>query len=319
MEVLVTGCAGFMGSHLCERLLASGHSVVGIDSLTGYYDPAIKRRNLEVCLQSPHFHFLQKAIDSLDAGMLHRVQWIFHLAGRPGVRTSWSTEFPSYVADNILGTQHLLDQVRGSPRLLRFVFASSSSVYGNTGCATVSEGTVPKPFSPYGVTKLSAEHLCSLYAENFGVPAVSLRLFTVCGPRQRPDMLLSRLISVALEGGVFELYGSGDARRDFTGVADVVEALLLAAARTSEWRVFNISGGQPTAIADVIDMVERITGAGIAVRRVGSQYGDVAQTAADLTRARSELGYSPSWRIEEIVRAQLAYTRGVRAAAAGAD
>jgi len=314
MHVLVTGCAGFIGSHLCEKLLAAGHLVTGVDSLTEYYDPAIKRRNLEACLRSPRFHFLQKSVDRLDAGVLRAAECIYHLAGRPGVRNSWSGEFPFYVADNILTTQHLLERVVGSPRLRRFVFASSSSVYGNTPCDQVSEQAVPNPFSPYGVTKLSAEHLCSLYAENFGVPTVSMRLFTVCGPRQRPDMLLSRLISAALDGGVFTLYGSGEVRRDFTAVADVVDALLLAADCTSSHRVFNISGGQPVAVSDVIRMVQEVTGSHIAVERAGSQYGDVRHTAADLTRARSELGYVPSWRIEDTVRAQVEFTNTLRAA-----
>ena len=229
--------------------------------------------------------------------------------------TSWSGEFPSYVADNILTTQHLLEQVRGSPLLRRFVFASSPAVYGNIACDRVSEETVPNPFSPYGVTKLSAEHLCSLYGENFGVPVISLRLFTVCGPRQRPDMLLSRLISAALHGGVFTLYGSGEVRRDFTAVADVVKALLLAADCPSRRRVFNISGGQPVAVSDVIRMVEEITGAPIAVERAGAQYGDVNYTGADLTRAQAELGYSPSWQIEDTVRAQIEFTHSLRAGA----
>ena len=320
MRILVTGCAGFIGSHLCERLLADGHLVTGVDSLTDYYDPAIKWRNLTDCLESTRFHFLHKSIDWLADSELHDAECVYHLAGRPGVRNSWSGEFQAYVAENILTTQYLLDQLRGSRRLRRFVFASSSSVYGNTSCARVSEETPPRPFSPYGVTKRSAEHLCSLYAENFGVPAISLRLFTACGPRQRPDMLLSRLISAALDGKRFTLYGSGEARRDFTAVADIVEAMILAAECVADCTpsrcVYNISGGRPVAVSEVIRMIEEFTGERIAVDRTSSEYGDVNYTGADLTRARRELGYSPAWGIEDTVRAQIEFAHSLRASAA---
>jgi len=309
VRVLVTGCAGFIGSHLCERLLDAGHAVTGVDALTEHYDPALKRRNLETCLRSDGFRFLHSFIADLSAAVLQDAELVFHLAARPGVRTSWGSEFGSYVTHNILETQHLLESLRNSSCLRRLVFASSSSVYGNTAGAQVSEDSTAAPFSPYGVTKLAAEHLCSLYSENFGVPTVSLRLFTVCGPRQRPDMLLSRLISAALFGKKLTLYGSAQMERDFTCVRDVADALVLAAEHPTQHRIFNISGGQPASVEDAIRLVEKILGTRIDVEQGAGQHGDVRCTAADLTRARAELGYSPSWRLEDTVRAQVEFTR----------
>jgi UDP-glucuronate 4-epimerase len=308
VRILVTGCAGFIGSHLCERLLDAGHAVTGVDALTENYDPVLKRRNLETCLGSRSFRFLHSLIGDLSAEVLQEAEVVFHLAARPGVRTSWGSEFGSYVTHNVLETQRLLEGLRNSACLRRLVYASSSSVYGNAAEAQVTEDSPTAPFSPYGVTKLAAEHLCSAYAENYGVPTVALRLFTVCGPRQRPDMLLSRVISAAFRGEKLTLYGSAPMERDFTCVLDAVEALVLAAERPTQHRIFNISGGQPAPVAAAIRMVEEILGTRVNVERGAGQRGDVRRTAADLTRARAELGYSPRWRLEDTVRAQVEYS-----------
>ena len=305
MRVLVTGCAGFIGSHLCERLLRAGHDVVGVDALTEYYDPALKLRNLEGCLRNGNFQFHQRHISEVPAWQIRDVDWIFHLAARPSVGTSWSDEFASYAALNIVETQYLLECTRGAERLRRFVYSSSSSVYGNAVSGPVTEEAATAPFSPYGVSKLAAEHLCFAYAENFGIPAVALRLFTVCGPRQRPDMLTSRLVSAILSGSRFTLNGDGSFVRDFTCVFDVVEAMLRAAERDCEHRLFNISGGQPASVSELIGIVQRNLGDRVQIERTGTQRGDVRCTWADLSRARRELGYAPAWRLEDTVKAQI--------------
>ncbi len=313
MQTLVTGCAGFIGSHLCERLLGAGHRVVGVDALTSYYDPALKVGNLSVCRESAGFEFWHRPIADLPISLVQDAEWVFHLAARPSVGTSWKSEFSSYVAHNVLETQRLLEWACGSTRLQRVVYASSSSVYGNTPAALATEESPTSPFSPYGVTKLAAEHLCSAYADNFGVPTVALRLFTVCGPRQRPDMMLSQLISAGMSGGTFTLNGDGRVVRDFTCVADVVEAMILAAERPLRHRIFNISGGRLASIAEVIQIVEKAMGTKIAVQRTSGQHGDVTRTAADLSRARTELGYSPAWQLEDTIRSQIEHASQSRA------
>ena len=305
MQTLVTGCAGFIGSHLCERLLRAGHRVVGVDALTTYYDPDLKVGNLSICRGSAEFEFWHRPIAEMPISLVQDADWIFHLAGRPSVGTSWESEFSSYVAHNVVETQRLLEWARGSTRLQRLVYASSSSVYGNSPAALATEESPTAPFSPYGVTKLAAEHLCAAYADNFGVPTVALRLFTVCGPRQRPDMMLSRLIFAGMSGGTFTLYGDGRVVRDFTCVADVVEGMILAAERPLRHRIFNISGGRLASVAEVIQIVEKTLGTKIALQRTSGQRGDVARTAADLRRARTELGYSPAWQLEDTIRAQI--------------
>lgn len=243
MFILVTGCAGFIGSHLCELLLDAGHEITGLDALTPYYDPRLKLRNLSRCLESARFHFLHTPISDAHQDLFREAEMIYHLAAQPGVRTSWGLEFETYVTNNILNTQVLLEQVCGSKNLKRFVYTSSSPVYGNTASDKVAEDYPTNPYSPYGVTKLAAEHLCSLYADVYGLPLTSLRLFTVCGPRQRPDMMFHKLIRAALTGVRFAIYGDGSMERDFTSVMDVAQALVLASETSADQRVFNIAYG----------------------------------------------------------------------------
>ncbi|MBI4873601.1 MAG: GDP-mannose 4,6-dehydratase [Acidobacteria bacterium] len=305
MLTLVTGCAGFIGSHLAERLLAAGHEVIGVDALTDYYDPELKRDNLRVCLDHRLFRYIEAPVASLDLRVVREAEVIYHLAGQPGVRASWRDGFQACVAHNILSTQCLLEQARESKNLRRLVYASSSSVYGNITAERVTEEHPKKPYSPYGVTKLAAEQLCSLYADNFGVPAVSLRLFTVCGPRQRPDMMFHRLIGAALKGVRFQVFGDGGMVRDFTCVFDVVEALILAAEGAVRQGVFNIAGGQVASVREVIALVGDLLGSEVPVEYQGEQQGDVRRTCADIAAASKQLNYRPEWKLRDGLRLQI--------------
>jgi nucleoside-diphosphate-sugar epimerase len=297
MRSVVTGAAGFVGSHLSEHLLAQGDEVVGIDSFTDYYDPRLKERNLAAVLD--HERFTLHREDLLDAPLAERfegVDVVYHLAGQPGVRPSWGAEFATYVSRNILATQVVLEAAR-AVELPKLVYASSSSVYGDAETYPTPETLRPQPVSPYGVTKLAAEHLCELYRTNFGLPTASLRFFTVYGPRQRPDMAFSRLISAGVRGELFELYGTGEQTRDFTYVGDIVNALRSAA--VSDFTgVANIGGGSRTSMNEVLEIVAAVAGEPI-VRRLAKQQGDVRDTAADTRRAREGFGYVPQVDLRE--------------------
>ena len=308
MRVLVTGCAGFIGSHLCEKLLEDGHEVVGVDALTEYYDPGLKFKNLERCLDSSGFRFERCLITGLAPRWLEEAEWIFHLAAQPGIGASWGADFETYLNLNVLNTQHLLEGVRSSSSLKRLVYASSSSIYGNTSVERVREDHLKAPYSPYGVTKLAAEQLCLLYAENFGIPAISLRLFTVFGPRQRPDMFFSNLISAALTGRRFILHGDGTIQRDFTSVFDVVDAFKLAAGAPIDRGTFNIAGGQAISMNAAIGMVEDIAGTRISIERRSEKKGDVRRTAADISEAGRRLGFHPHRDLREGLREQIEFT-----------
>ncbi len=301
----MTGCAGFIGSHLCERLLADGHSVTGVDALSDFYDPQLKRRNLSALLSSERFRFIQRELLDVEESLLQDAEVIFHLAARPGVRTSWGAEFGIYVRYNILSTQYLLECASRSRAFKRIVIASSSSIYGNTPNERVSEDQPKNPVSPYGVTKLAAELLCSAYATESGVPAVALRLFTVYGPRQRPDMAFQRLIHAALTRSKFVLYGDGEQRRDFTYVQDVVAAFLLTAKISEPFQAFNIAGGGIVSMNETVSLVEELTGVSIDVERVRPQTGDVWHTGADLSKSRDILGYEPRVGLREGLKAQV--------------
>lgn len=302
-SVLVTGCAGFIGSHLCERLLAEGYSVTGVDALTDSYDCQRKLRNMERARASARFRFLHGDILDLDPALVREAEVVFHLAARPGVRTSWGREFEEYVRSNIVGTHRLIENAR------RIVFASSSSIYGNTVDVRVAEDHRKNPISPYGVSKLAAEHLCTVYSRQGLNEAVSLRLFTVYGPRQRPDMAFERLIQAAVTKRKFVLYGTGEQERDFTFVGDVVNAFLMAARSSLKSDSLNIAGGAIVTMNQVIATVEELTGSPIRVERIASQSGDVWHTGADLTRSRERLGYAPHTSLREGLRAQIEEVR----------
>lgn len=310
MRGLITGAAGFIGSHLAERLLADGEEVVGVDCLTDYYDRGSKRANLAAVIDHERFTHVEGDLNDLDLHvLLDGVDVVYHQAGQPGVRASWDS-FDTYVRDNVAATQRLLDAARdlATPRV---VYASSSSVYGDATTYPTTEDMLPRPRSPYGVTKLAAEHLCNVYARNHGVPTVSLRYFTVFGPRQRPDMAMHRLAEAALDGGAFPLFGDGSQVRDFTYVSDIVEANVLAGARRDvpPGTVVNVSGGSSVDLAWVIGAIERLAGTSIRLDRRGDQAGDVARTGGSSARAREILGWAPTVSIEDGLARQVAWHR----------
>jgi nucleoside-diphosphate-sugar epimerase len=310
MRALVTGAAGFIGSHLSETLVSDGVAVRGVDRLSSYYDPARKRANISTLLEDDGFEFIEANLNELGPeGLLEDVDTVFHLAGQPGVRVSWGREFEVYVEDNVLSTQRLLEAAR-EQSLDRFVLASSSSIYGDAERFPTSESETPAPVSPYGVTKLAAEHLCQLYFKGFGVPIVRLRYFTIFGPRQRPDMAFTRFIRAALEGRPIEVFGDGLQERDFTYVGDAVAATVAAASSGRLGSVYNVSGGNRATVLEVIEALEKLTGKKLSVEHLPGVVGDARRTGADTARARTELGYSPGTTLEEGLSRQLEAERG---------
>ncbi len=297
-KALVTGAAGFIGSHLCERLVSDGWSVTGIDSFTDYYDPRRKRENISGLSGSKEFTLVEEDLNSCSlASHLDGASCVFHLAAQAGVRRSWGEEFSHYIDSNILATQRLLESMKGTG--IPIIYSSSSSVYGDTRDLPMREDHVTSPVSPYGATKLSAEHLCELYRVNFGVRYVALRYFTVYGPRQRPDMAFSRFITAALGDGEIEVYGDGKQTRDFTFVLDAVEANMRASSYGGEEKIFNIGGGSRSSVLDVIEIISRETGGDPPVRFMEKARGDVADTWADTSKAAAELGFAPTIGLEE--------------------
>ena len=301
MHCLVTGVAGFVGSHVAERLLADGHTVRGIDSFTDYYARRLKENNLQHIWASDRFTFIEADILNTNTRhLLSDVDWVFHQAAQAGVRASWGKEFAHYADFNVLATQQLLEAAVHMKKLQRFVYASSSSVYGDVDVLPVTEATTPRPVSPYGVTKLAAEHLCTLYNHVFGVPTVSLRYFTVYGPRQRPDMAFHRFCKAIVEGQPLRIYGDGRQTRDFTYISDIVEANVLAA--TSELatgKVMNIAGGSRVTLRSVVELLQEISHVPVHISFDETQPGDVLHTFADTTLAEKTLGYRPIISLEE--------------------
>ncbi|GIU86855.1 MAG: putative UDP-glucose epimerase YtcB [Acidimicrobiia bacterium] len=314
MRALVTGAAGFIGSHLAEALLARGDEVVGIDCFTPYYDRATKEANLAAARTSPAFTFLELDLRTADlAGPCAGVDVVFHQAAQPGVRLSWSDGFAEYDSHNVLATQRLLEAACAAG-VGRFVYASSSSVYGNQRRYPTTEDDLPRPFSPYGVTKLAAEHLCGLYAENRGLVTVSLRYFTVFGPRQRPDMSIHRLCEAALSGRPFPRYGDGSQVREFTFVDDIVAGNLLAAEApdVEPGTVCNLAGGAEITLRDLIELVGEVAGTRVAVEAHPAVPGDAARNGGATDRAAAVLGWSPRVPLREGIEAQLAWHRSRR-------
>lgn len=298
-KCLVTGVAGFVGSHIARRLVSEGCPVVGIDLFTDYYDRQLKEKNIADLLKSNLFTLIRQDIVTLKPDELDGVQWVFHQAAQAGVRASWGEHFSQYAHHNILGTQHLLELFRHLP-VEKFIYASSSSVYGDSKKLPMHEDDLPRPMSPYGVTKLAAEHLCNLYHQNYSLPAVSLRYFTVYGPSQRPDMAFHRFMCAAAEGNELVIYGSGEQTRDFTYIEDIVEANLAAAhARNVEGRVYNIGGGSRISINGVLKIIESVSKKPLRIRYEPIQAGDPPHTYADTERAKRDLNYNPKTSLEE--------------------
>ncbi|HSC29640.1 MAG TPA: NAD-dependent epimerase/dehydratase family protein [Vicinamibacterales bacterium] len=303
MKALVTGAAGFIGSHLTGALLDRGAEVTGIDSFTDYYPRRIKESNLAENRGRPGFRFIEASLQDGADALLEDKTHVFHLAAQAGVRKSWGSDFSVYTSNNVEATQRLLEASVGRP-LERFVYASSSSVYGDSVAIPMREDALPQPLSPYGVTKLAAEHLCRLYFVNHGVPATSVRYFTVYGPRQRPDMAFHRFIRAALAGEPIALYGDGEQTRDFTFVSDAVAATVAAGERGVPGRAYNIGGGSRVSVNHVLEMLERIAGRPLEVRREPAQKGDVRDTLADTTLAQADLGFAPAVTLEQGLEAE---------------
>jgi UDP-glucose 4-epimerase len=307
--LLVTGAAGFIGSTLVDRLLRDGHRVRGVDAFTDYYDPAIKRANVGAARRDPRFELVEGDLVDLDLGALLRdVDCCFHLAAQAGVRASWGREFRHYIHCNIEATQKLLEAARDA-RLPKLVYSSSSSVYGNARQMPMSEDALPSPLSPYGVTKLSAEQLCALYHYNYGLPVVSLRYFTVYGPRQRPDMAFHKFVRAGLRGEPIEVYGDGHQTRDFTYVDDAVEANLAAMRWPQTLGVFNVGGGANVGLQHVVHLIESALGKPLRIEFKPPVHGDVRDTHADTRRAASELGWRAAVRVEDGIPAEVAWLR----------
>lgn len=292
---IVTGAAGFIGSHLVEALLNQGEHVIGIDHFNDYYDPALKRKNISHFENHPAFKLIEGDIRFLDwAALLVDVEVVYHQAAQAGVRASWGHGFRAYTERNINATQVLLEAAKDAKQLKRLVFASTSSVYGNAETLPTHESICPQPVSPYGITKLAAERLCWLYYKNFGVPFTALRYFTVYGPRQRPDMAFHKFLKLVMRSQAIPIYGDGQQTRDFTFISDAIAANLAAATvPEATGEIFNIGGGSRVVLAEVIDTMEKVVGRPIRRNHIETAIGDARHTAADVSKAQKILGYQP--------------------------
>lgn len=311
MHVLVTGCAGFIGSHLTESLLESGDTVVGVDCFNDNYGRPEKLRNLARARQWDGFDFVPVDLARGElADLVEDCEVIYHLAAEPGVRASWGQRFDCYLRNNVLATQHLLEAARRLPGK-RFVYASSSSVYGQAEQLPTPESALPRPHSPYGTTKLAGEHLCGAYHANFGLATVILRLFTVYGPRQRPDMAFARFSRAALLREPITIYGDGGQTRDFTFVADVVTGVRsTAVAQDAVGGVYNLGGGSQVSLRKALELLENLAGAPLDVRYEASRHGDVRDTVADTALARRDLGFVPTMNFANGLQAQYEWAAG---------
>lgn len=299
MNAVVTGVAGFIGSHLAERLLLGGATVIGIDCFTDYYARELKEANVATLREHKEFRLFDTTIQDADWPVLLRnTTHLFHLAAQAGVRRSWGSDFSFYIACNIEATQVMLEACR-SASLERLVYASSSSVYGDITEIPMKEDSRLRPISPYGVTKLAAEHLCYLYWVNYGLPTVSLRYFTVYGPRQRPDMAFNRFLRAMHVGAPITLYGDGEQTRDFTFIEDAVSATVAAGKQGIPGRVYNIGGGSRVSMNEVVELMKLCTGFDPIINREKPQDGDMRDTYADTDLARRDLAFAPSVTLEQ--------------------
>lgn len=299
MTCLVTGAAGFIGSRLASRLLKDNYKVTGIDSFTDYYPRRIKEQNLRFLIDHKNFSFIEKDITQIDLNsLLKSIEFIFHLSAQAGVRESWGDSFSIYTHNNIEATQKLLEASRNIP-VQKFIYASSSSVYGSCPDLPWSETSPLYPYSPYGVSKLAAEHLCSLYNRNYGVPTISLRLFTVYGPGQRPDMAFHRFLKAIAENKPIPVFGDGQQTRDFTYVDDIIQANISSMINGKSGEIYNIGGGNRIKLADLFPVFEKISQKNVNIQWLEIQKGDVPHTAASIQKAQKDLFYSPKTSLED--------------------
>lgn len=312
---IVTGAAGFIGSHLVEALLSQGNRVIGIDQFNDYYDPGLKRKNIAIFQDHPAFKLVEGDIQALDwKALLEEVEVVYHQAAQAGVRASWGQGFRAYTERNINATQILLEAAKDAKHLKRLVYASTSSVYGNAETLPTSESIPPQPVSPYGITKLATERLCGLYHQNFGVPFTSLRYFTVYGPRQRPDMAFHKFFKAVLTDEAIPIYGDGQQTRDFTFISDVVAANLAAAtAPEAIGEIFNIGGGSRVVLAEILDTMEQIVGRPIRKNYIEKAMGDARHTAADVSKAKKLIGYQPQVSLVEGLSQEWAWVQSLYA------
>jgi nucleoside-diphosphate-sugar epimerase len=308
MRAVITGGAGFIGSHLSEACIGRGWSVTAIDAFTDYYPEALKRSNIEALVGRDGFRLIEAdlAVDRLEP-LLEGADIVFHLAAQPGVRASWGTTFDAYTNSNVVALQRLLETLKDASGLRKFVFASSSSVYGNAEQLPTPESASLAPVSPYGATKVLGEHLCALYRRSYDMPVVTLRYFSVYGPRQRPDMAFSRLIDSALRGTEVALYGDGSQTRDFTYVADVVAATVAAAELAPAGAVYNVGGGSRMPLAEAIELITDEVGRRPSLCLASRQRGDARDTAADTARIARELEFVPTWDVARGLAEQIAW------------
>jgi UDP-glucose 4-epimerase len=310
-KVLVTGAAGFIGSHLCEALLARGDDVIGVDCFTDYYPRFLKQRNLDLLLGKPGFRFVEGDLNDLDLpAMFADRSIVYHLAAQAGVRASWGQEFDAYIDHNIRATQQILEALKDRTDI-RLVFASSSSVYGKTQTLPTPEDIILCPNSPYGATKASCEHLLQLYRENWGVDYAALRYFTVYGARQRPDMGFHKFIRGMLEDRPLDIFGDGSQSRDCTFVGDIVQATIQAGDTRTKSQVFNVGGGSRKVLKDILGIMEDIVGKKAQIRYGAVEKGDVPHTWAEITRSREEFGYNPRTPVEEGLRQEAEWLAGI--------
>jgi nucleoside-diphosphate-sugar epimerase len=311
MKVVVTGAAGFIGSHLTDSLLADGHEVTGVDAFVAYYPRALKEKNLAAARTNPAFNLVEGLLQDLDLGpILAGAGQVYHLAAQAGVRASWGREFSGYTDHNVLATQRLLEAALagGVPRV---VYASSSSVYGDAAALPLREDGACHPLSPYGVTKLAAEHLGNLYEKNHGLPVVSLRYFTVYGPRQRPDMAFHKFLKACRDGQPIHVYGDGRQTRDFTFVRDIVAATRAAGDFGRPGCVYNVGGGDRIALEGALELVQDVTGRRATIVREEAQKGDMRDTFADTSAAKRDLQFRSTVSLRDGLAAEWEWIRGL--------
>ena len=297
---IVTGAAGFIGSHLSERLLENGFKVIGIDCFTDYYSKKIKKNNMISFQNNKNFKLIESDLMEIDLiSIIKESEFLFHEAAQPGVRASWGDQFDTYVKDNILVTQKILESAKEVKTLEKIVMASSSSVYGEQEGIMIENKTIPSPISPYGVTKLASENLGLTYASNYDLPVTSLRYFTVYGPRQRPDMAFTKFIKANLSGDKISIFGDGNQTRDFTYISDIIDANLECVKSEIHGNVLNIGGGKTYSIMDVLNIIENITDKNNKLIFLTKQKGDVFRTEADIKMASKIIGYKPKISLKE--------------------